>query len=109
MSDEKSIISELYIFMSKAGASVIAIFIGIMAKISHDIMLKKSHTWLEWFGIVGVSVFGGYLMAQYCDSHGMSEEGKWLIPLATLFSEKIFMYIAANWNKIMATLLNRKQ
>jgi len=109
MSDEKSIVSELYLFMSKAGASILAVFIGIMAKISHDIMLKKKHSWAEWMGILGMSVFGGYLMGQYCSSHDMQEQGKWLIPLATLFSEKIFMYIAANWNKIMNVILNRKQ
>lgn len=108
MSDEKTLIHEMQIFISKAGASIAAIAIGVMAKISHDIMLKKRHSFLEWLAIVGVSVFGGYLMAQYCLTHHLEDQGKYLIPMATLFSEKLIMYITANWNKIMRVLLNRK-
>lgn len=107
MSEKTDFVSELYLFISKAGASILAVFIGIMAKISHDIMLKKKHSWPEWIGIIGMSVFGGYMMGLYCKSHNL--DGDLLIPLATLFSEKIFMYIAANWNKIMNVILNRKQ
>lgn len=108
MSDEKTLLNEMQMFISKAGASVAAIAIGVMAKISHDIMLKKKHSFLEWLAIVGVSVFGGYLMAQYCLTHKLEEQSKYLIPIATLFSEKLIMYITSNWNKIMNVLLNRK-
>jgi hypothetical protein len=92
--------SDLEEFFSKISA-LVPIMIGVMAKISHDIMLKKRHSFWQWVGIIGVSIFCGYMVSIFCMGHGYEKQAHILVPLCTLFGEKIMIYVTDNWSRIV--------
>jgi hypothetical protein len=51
-------------------------------------------------------VFFGYLTAVYCSNNQMDNQGKWLVPLATLFGEKIMIYLTTHYKAILHKIIN---
>jgi hypothetical protein len=97
--------NELAEFISRCwvwGAGIVA---GVVAKISTELMMKRKLSLLQWLGIVGVSMFFGYLTAVWCDSNGWVSQGRYIVPLATLMGEKITIYLTANYRKIGDAIL----
>lgn len=61
---------------------------------------------VQWIGIMGVSIFGGYMMAAWCHNKGWLEQSCYLVPLATLFSEKVMIYITTNYRAIIDRIVD---
>ena len=102
--------SEWFIALGKWIASV---FVGIIGKISYEFSQRRKLSFLEWIGIIGVSVLCGYLAAIWCASNNMIEQGFFIVPIATLFGEKITQYVTENFkplfNRLVDAILNRKK
>jgi intracellular septation protein A len=101
--------TELSAFISKSSALIAAIAVGVVAKISTEILMKRKLNMLQWMGIVGISVFFGYLTAVYCSNNDMENQGKWLVPLSTLFGEKIMIYLTTHYKSILHKIINPTQ
>ena len=106
MYEKTNIFTEAFTFLTKWGSVILSIGIGVLAKVSTEVLLKRKLSMMQWLGIMGVSVFGGYLMATWCQTSGWQEQGYYLVPLATLFSEKITIYITTNYRDILSRLLD---
>ena len=100
------ITTELSAFITKSSAFIAAIAVGVVAKISTEILMKRKLNMFQWLGIVGISVFFGYLTAVYCSNNQMDNQGKWLVPLATLFGEKIMIYLTTHYKAILHKIIN---
>lgn len=105
MQENHSLISEFAAFLAKSWMWIVTIFGGIVAKVSLDVLNGKKMTFVQRLAVIGISFFGGYLTAVYCDSNGLSEQGKWMVPLATLFSETIIMWVVNNHKCIFFQIL----
>lgn len=105
MDEKHYIINEFMAFLSKTWIWLVTIMGGIAAKISLDVLNGKKMSFMERLAVIGISFFGGYLAAVYCDSNGMQEQGKWIVPLATLFSETIIMWAVKNHKRIFFQIL----
>lgn len=92
--------NELTEFFTRCAAWIASIIVGILAKVSTEILMRRRLTFIQWLAIVGVSVFFGYLAAVWCDSNGWQNQGKYLVPLVTLMGEKIMIYLAANYGRV---------
>lgn len=92
-------------FLTKSGVWIVTILGGVAAKISLDVLNGKKMSFTERLAVIGISFFGGYLTAVYCESNNMSDQGKWMVPLATLFSETIIMWIVKNHKRIFFQIL----
>lgn len=88
---------------------IISILVGITAKISYEVYVKRTLSILQWFAIIGMSLISGYMMSIYCHSNGWSSQGQYLVPIATLMGEKIFIYLIENYKSIIAKFLNLKK
>jgi len=49
------------------------------------------------------------LTAVYCSNNDMENQGKWLVPLATLFGEKIMIYLTTHYKSILQKIINPTQ
>jgi len=98
--------NELTEFFTRCAAWIASIIVGILAKVSTEILMKRKLSFIQWLAIVGVSVFFGYLAAVWCDSNGWVEQGKYIVPLVTLMGEKIMIYLAANYRRIGDAVLS---
>lgn len=102
--------SEWFIALGKWIASV---FIGVIGKISYELSQRRKLSYLEWVGIIGVSVLCGYLAAVWCAHNNMVQQGFFIVPIATLFGEKITQYLTDNFkplfNRVIDAILNRKK
>lgn len=92
-------------FLTKSGVWIVTILGWVAAKISLDVLNGKKMSFTERLAVIGISFFGGYLTAVYCESNNMSDQGKWMVPLATLFSETIIMWIVKNHKRIFFQIL----
>lgn len=105
--DEKNYLAhEIMAFISKSGMWIVTIVSGVVAKISLDVINGRKMTAVQRLAVTGISFFGGYLTAIYCTSNGMDEQGKWMVPLATLFSETVIMWVVNNHKRIFFHLLS---
>lgn len=98
--------NEIAEFFTRCAAWIASIVVGILAKVSTEILMKRRLTFIQWLAIVGVSVFFGYIAAVWCDSNGFVEQGKYIVPLITLMGEKIMIYLAANYRRIGDAILS---
>jgi hypothetical protein len=98
--------NEVGAFLGKSSAYIGAIAVGVVAKISSEILMKRKLNIIQWFGIVGISVFFGYLTAVYCANNDMDQQSKWLVPLSTLFGEKIMIYLTTHYKAILHKIIN---
>lgn len=98
--------NELVALISKSSTLIAAIAVGVVAKISTEILMKRKLSIIQWFGIVGISVFFGYLTAVYCANNDMDQQSKWLVPLSTLFGEKIMIYLTTHYKSILHKIIN---
>jgi hypothetical protein len=101
--------TDLLDFFAKSYAFIAAIAVGVIAKISTELLMKRRLNIFQWVGIVGISVFFGYLTAVYCSNNDMENQGKWLVPLATLFGEKIMIYLTTHYKSILQKIINPTQ
>jgi hypothetical protein len=85
---------------------VVGIGVGLLAKISYDIYMKRTLSFIQWVAVIALSVFCGYLTSQYCLSSGHTDLSQFLVPLATLFGEKLIQYVMEHHKTILNNLLS---
>ena len=98
--------NELQEFLARSWVWIVGIGAGVLAKISSEVLMKRKISLVQWLGIVGVSVFFGYMAAVYCDSNGYVSQGRFIVPLITLMGEKITIYISTNYMRIGDAILS---
>ena len=84
---------------------IIGIGVGLIAKLSYDIYMKRTLTFIQWCAVVALSVFCGYITSTYCMSSGRAELSQVLVPLATLFGEKVIVYFMENYKQILGGII----
>ena len=97
--------NELQEFLARSWVWIVGIGAGVLAKISSEVLMKRKISLVQWLGIVGVSVFFGYIAAIWCDSNGWVEEGRFIVPIFTLMGEKITIYLSTNYMRIGDAIL----
>lgn len=98
---------EWYSFLIKSGTwliSAISIMIGVVGKICYELAIKRKLSILQWVGVAGVSVFVGYITAVWCNSNDLESQGYVIVPVSTLFGERIVIYLTANYQRILSGL-----
>lgn len=83
---------------------LMGVFTGLIAKLSFELGQKRKFAKLEFVGVVGISVFFGYMMSNVCDWMEWERQSKFMVPMATLFGEKLSTYITKNFNSIMSSI-----
>lgn len=86
---------EILTFLSKVWAWLIYILIGLMAKYSYDFMTGKKITFLQAMASAGIALFVGFIASVICLHNGYEQQGMWVVPCATLVSDKIVMALFA--------------
>lgn len=85
---------EILSFLTKVLACLLYIGIGVIAIIGERLMNGKKIKDLRVLGALMISVFIGYLASVWCMSN-MPDKAKYIVPLCTISSEKIFIIITA--------------
>lgn len=98
--------NEVAEFISRSWAWAASICVGVVAKISTELLMKRKLTFMQWIAIVGVSVFFGYLASVWCGSSGWEVQGRYIVPLVTLMGEKIMIYLTSNYRRILDNILS---
>lgn len=80
-------------FVSKSWALFLYVIIGLIGKVSYDLLYGKKLTWIQVIGSVGLALFMGFLSAAICTRNGWEEHAKYVVPISTLLSEKIVVAI----------------
>jgi hypothetical protein len=93
-------------FFSDLNNWVFGVLIGVMGKISYELYMKRTITVIQWIAVVGLSIFSGYLTSVYCANNGLESEASWAVPVSTLMGEKIFIYVMANYKRILTDILS---
>lgn len=82
---------EITYLFTKVWVWLLCIFLGLMAKYSYDIITGKRITLLQALASAGIAFFVGFLASVWCVINDMEREGMWIVPIATLLSEKVIM------------------
>jgi hypothetical protein len=102
----KGLLTEIGELFHHTHTYVVGIGVGLLAKISYDIYMKRTLSFIQWVAVIALSVFCGYLTSQYCMSSGHGDLSQILVPLATLFGEKMIQYVMENHKTILNNLLS---
>jgi hypothetical protein len=101
-----SFFNGLTAFFSDLNNWVFGVLIGVMGKISYELYMKRTITVIQWVAVIGLSIFSGYLTSVYCVNNGLETEASWAVPMSTLMGEKVFIYVMANYKKILSGVLS---
>ena len=101
----KQITLHLLDLLSESWTWIIGIAVGLIGKISYEIYMKRTLTILQWLAVIGMSIVSGYLTSIYCMNHGWHTESQFLVPIATLLGEKLFIYLIENHKRILNSIL----
>ena len=99
---------DLFEWIESVGKWIGSVFIGVLGKISYELTMKRKLSLIEWIAVCGISVFIGYLSALWCVNNQMAEQGYFIVPIATLFGEKITMYLTDNFKSLANRIINGK-
>lgn len=72
---------------------VFPILIGLLGKASYELRQKRSLSFWAWVGIMGLSIVAGYISSVICSINHLDEQSKVVVPMVTLFGEKIFEFL----------------
>ncbi len=92
-------------FLSKFSTFIVSTAVGVIGKISYEIGMKRRMSLIQWFGIVGMSIFAGYITSVWCVSNGWKKQGQYIVPITTLLGEKILIYLTTHYKSILHKLL----
>lgn len=90
---------EIALLLGKTWMWLVLIFIGVIAKFSYDVSIKKKFTFATFVSTLFLAAFIGYLASVFCANKGWVDAGKIIVPVATLLSEKILQIIISNGHK----------
>lgn len=100
---------EIVAIITKVWLWVLYVAIGIMAKFSYDIIRGRKITLLQALASSGAALAVGTIAAIYCAANGYDKAGLWIVPAATLLSEKIIIAVSSievkEIKKLMADFL----
>ena len=96
--------NEFALLLGKFSTYIFGITIGILGKLSYEIYMKRTMNFLQWTAVVGMSVFTGYVTSVYCNANGFETQAQFIVPLATLLGEKLFIYLIENHKQIFEML-----
>ena len=100
----QTIKEEALTFFTKWGYYIFYVFLGIMGKFSYDIVRKRKISLWYAIGVTGISCFIGFLACVWCSKHDAGY-APFVVPIVTLFSDRILMYLAAlNWKPILDSI-----
>lgn len=85
---------EIAAFLSKIWVWGVYILIGIIGKFSHDLIMGKRLTWLQIFASIGIALFCGFIASVIC-MNNFPDKAAYIVPVATLLSEKIVVALVA--------------
>lgn len=101
----KTIWIEARELLNHTSTYVIGVGVGLVAKISYDIYMKRTLSFMQWCAVISLSVFCGYITSAYCISSGHADLSQVLVPLATLFGEKVIVYFMENYKQILGGIV----
>ena len=101
----KTVLIELRDALSHLNTYVIGIGVGLVAKISYDLYMKRTLSFVQWCAVVSLSVFCGYITGMWCIESGRTDLSQVIVPLATLFGEKVVVYIMENYKTILGGIV----
>jgi hypothetical protein len=102
----KDLVQYLGELFTHVNTYLLSIGVGLLAKISYDLYMKRTLSLIQWTAVIGISVFCGYLTSTYCLNYGLNEASQILVPLATLFGEKVIQYAMENHKTILNNLIS---
>lgn len=100
MMDEKNLVNDIFVFFTKASSYILSIIFGLFGKVGMEIMMKKKYTYLQWIGIVMISIFSGYIASVVCEVYKWDSASHWLPSVATIFGQNIAFYCVYNYKRI---------
>lgn len=92
-------------FFTEFWGLIASVFLGVLAKVSKELLSNRKLSFLQWCGVVGVSVFFGYISGVICHLNGWVNQALWVVPTTTLFGEYIVLYVSHNRKEIGDRLL----
>ena len=100
--------NELSEFLIKWGALGAYITIGLIGKFGYDIVTgRKLNGWYV-FGTGCMGIFTGWLVYNMCDNHMVSLNKGIAVPVATLVSRDIMLFITAvDWRSVLTILTGK--
>lgn len=98
--------NEVIQFITKNSALLVALSIGMVAKIAIESRSRKL-TKRDVFIKIVISFFVGYSVGKYLQDHGMESKITWVVPLATLAGESIVLWVMVNSNKIFSFIAKK--
>lgn len=91
-------------FFEKWYLWMLYVLIGVVAHLCNLILNNKKYKTAQVLASTAVALFVGYISSVWCIQH-CPEEGKYIVPIATLLADKIFQYIAqVDWSVLIVTL-----
>lgn len=90
----------------KASAWIAGIVVGLLAKISTEVLMKRKLSFLQWIAIVGISVSFGYVTSIFCHNNDLEKQGMYIVPMMTLMGEKVVIFLAANYKRILNRIVD---
>lgn len=98
--------NEVQAFLSKFGAWIMSAAVATIAKVSHEILMKRKLTWVAWLAIIGISLFWGWMAGLFCAEKQFSTfNSSFIIGASTLLGEKISMYLMQNYKEIFSKFI----
>ena len=105
LQDNQSIIDSVMKFFTEFWGLIASGLLGVLAKVSKELLSNRKLSFIQWLGVVGVSVFFGYISGVICHLNGWVNQALWVVPTTTLFGEYIVLYVSHNRKEIGDRLL----
>lgn len=100
---------ELVNFFSKTWLWFIYIILGLMLKFSYNIISGKKITFMQAIASCICSIAIGALSSIWCIQSGREHMGTWIVPAATLLSDKFLTAaFSIDYKKILQEIIFRK-
>lgn len=93
-------------FFTTTETYFIGICVGLLAKLSYELYMKRTLSIIQWLAVIAISIFCGYITSSYLLASGHDDMAQYLVPLATLFGEKVVVYFMENYKSILGGLLS---
>ena len=107
MDAKQDFFAQFLIWLTKWWAWAAWIAIGMVGKIGLSLYNGEKLSFWKFMGSTMVACFVGYVASILCMEHCPSQ-GAFIVPIATLTSDRIVMMIMAfNWNPVAELLINR--
>lgn len=94
--------------LSKYGAWIAYVCIGLIGKFGWDIVAKRQLSWWYVVGTGFMAVFVGFISSKWFMANNPAM-GAYLVPVLTLVSRDILMFLKMiDYQKLLSTILNVK-